>query len=101
MSDTENSMILKRAKFIVGGILAVLVVGAVLVLVLRAFQAGALESSTALHAKQYVTTITPKSGGEGQPLTLPGTLLGVIESTVYAPAATAMWCAGSRTSAVR
>ena len=84
MSDTENSMILKRAKFIVGGILAVLVIGAVIVLVLRSFQAGALESSTALHAKQYVTTITPKSGGEGQPLTLPGTLLGVIESTVYA-----------------
>jgi RND family efflux transporter MFP subunit len=84
MSDTENSMILKRAKVIVGGILGVLVIGAVIVLVLRSFQAGALESSTALHAKQYVTTITPKSGGEGQPLTLPGTLLGVIESTVYA-----------------
>jgi RND family efflux transporter MFP subunit len=43
-----------------------------------------LETSTALHAKQYVTTITPKAGGDGQPLTLPGTLLGVIESTVYA-----------------
>jgi len=84
MSDTENSMILKRAKFVVGGIVGVLVIGAVIVLVLRSFQAGALESSTALHAKQYVTTIQPKSGGEGQPLTLPGTLLGVIESTVYA-----------------
>ena len=84
MSDTENAMVLKRAKFIVGAILGVLVIGAVIVLVLRSFQAGALESSTALHAKQYVTTITPKSGGDGQPLTLPGTLLGVIESTVYA-----------------
>jgi RND family efflux transporter MFP subunit len=84
MSDTERSMILKRAKFIVGGILGVLAVGAVLVLVLRAFQASALESSTELHAKQYVTTVTPKSGGDGEPLTLPGTLLGVIESTVYA-----------------
>ena len=84
MSDPATSMILKRAKFIVGAILGVLVVGAVIVLVLRSFQAGALESSTALHAKQYVTTITPKAGGDGQPLTLPGTLLGVIESTVYA-----------------
>jgi RND family efflux transporter MFP subunit len=84
MSDTENAMVLKRAKFMVGAILGVLVIGAVIVLVLRSFQAGALESSTALHARQYVTTITPRSGGDGQPLTLPGTLLGVIESTVYA-----------------
>ena len=37
-----------------------------------------------MHAKQYVTTISPKAGGDEQPLTLPGTLLGVIESTVYA-----------------
>ena len=37
-----------------------------------------------MHAKQYVTTITPTAGGDGQPLTLPGTLQGVIESTVYA-----------------
>ena len=75
---------MKRAKIIVGGFVGLLLIGAVIVLVLRSFQASALERSTALHANQYVTTITPKSGGEGQPLTLPGTLLGVIESTVYA-----------------
>jgi RND family efflux transporter MFP subunit len=75
---------MKRAKLVVGGIVGALVVGAVIVLILRSFQARALESSTALHAKQYVTTISPTSGGDGQPLTLPGTLLGVIESTVYA-----------------
>jgi RND family efflux transporter MFP subunit len=84
MSETESTAVLKRAKFIVGGIVSVLLVGAVIVLVLRSFHAGALETSTALHAKQYVTTIMPKAGGDGQPLTLPGTLLGVIESTVYA-----------------
>ncbi len=37
-----------------------------------------------MHAKQYVTTILPQQAGDGQPLTLPGTLLGIIESTVYA-----------------
>lgn len=84
MPEMESSAVLKRAKFIVGGIVSVLLIGAVAVLVLRSFQAGALETATKLHAKQYVTTITPKAGGEGQPLTLPGTLLGVIESTVYA-----------------
>jgi RND family efflux transporter MFP subunit len=84
MSEMESSAVLKRAKFIVGAIISVLLIGAVAVLVLRSLQAGALETATKLHAKQYVTTITPKAGGEGQPLTLPGTLLGVIESTVYA-----------------
>ena len=84
MPEMESSAVLKRAKFIVGGIVSVLLIGAVVVLVLRSFQAGALETDTKLHAKQYVTTINPKAGGEGQPLTLPGTLLGVIESTVYA-----------------
>lgn len=84
MSDTDSPAVMRRAKLIVGGIVGALLVGAVIVLVMRSFQASALGSSTALHAKRYVTTVTPKAGGEGQPLTLPGTLLGVIESTVYA-----------------
>jgi RND family efflux transporter MFP subunit len=84
MSETDSTAVLKRAKFIVGGIVSVLLVGAVIVLVLRSMHAGALETSTALHAKRYVTTITPKAGSDEQPLTLPGTLLGVTESTVYA-----------------
>src|SRR3984893_3675524 len=84
MSDQESSGVLRRAKFIVGGIVGALLIGAVIVFVLRSFQASSLETSTPLHAKQYVTTIAPEAGGDGQPLTLPGTLLGVIESTVYA-----------------
>jgi len=84
MSEAESAAVLKRAKLTAGAVVGMLLIGAVIVLVLRSFQAHALEASTTLHAKQYVTTIAPKSGGEGQPLTLPGTLLGVIESTVYA-----------------
>jgi RND family efflux transporter MFP subunit len=84
MSETEGSRVLKRAKYIVGGIVGVLLIGAVIVLVLRSVQASALETSTALHAKHYVTTIAPAASADGQPLTLPGTLQGVIESTVYA-----------------
>ena len=84
MSDTEISAVLKRTKYVVGGIAGVLLIGAVIVVVLRSLQASALETSTALHAKQYVSTVVPQAGGDGQPLTLPGTLLGVIESTVYA-----------------
>jgi RND family efflux transporter MFP subunit len=84
MADLDTTAVLKRAKLLIGGIAAVLLIGAVIVLALRTRQAHALETSTALHAKQYVTTIAPKADAAGQPLTLPGTLLGVIESTVYA-----------------
>jgi RND family efflux transporter MFP subunit len=84
MTDQRSSVVLKRAKFVTAGIVGALLIGAVIVLVLRSFQAGALEDSTALHARQYVATISPQAGKGGQPLTLPGTLQGVIESTVYA-----------------
>lgn len=84
MSETEIAAILKRAKMIAGGIVGLLLIGAVVVIVLRSFQASALNASTSLHANRYVTTTMPKAGGDGQPLTLPGTLLGVIESAVYA-----------------
>jgi len=84
MPETDSSPVLRRAKFLVGGIVGLLLAGSVIVLVLRSFHASALETSTTLHAKQYVTTITPQAGGEGQPVTLPGTLLGVVQSTVYA-----------------
>ena len=53
-------------------------------LVARAFQGSALAAATEIHAKQYVTTITPKAAGEGQRLTLAGTLQGINEATVYA-----------------
>jgi RND family efflux transporter MFP subunit len=84
MTDPKSSAVLRRAKYIAGGIVGALLIGAVVVLVLRSFQARALDASTALHAKQYVTTVTPSAADSGQPLTLPGTLQGVIESTLYA-----------------
>src|SRR5271170_6113407 len=74
----------QRAKFIVGGILAVLLIGGVVVLVMRSFQSTALEAATQAHAKRYVTTILPRQAGGGLPLTLPGTLLGINEASVYA-----------------
>jgi RND family efflux transporter MFP subunit len=84
MSEPDSSVVLRRAKFIVGGIVSALLIGAVIVLIMRSFRASALEASTTLHAKRYVATIMPKANADGQPLTLPGTLLGVIEATVYA-----------------
>ena len=81
---TESAAVLKRAKFIVGAHGSACSRCAVIVLVLRSLHAQALEASTTLHAKQYVTTVKAKLGAGGQPLTLPGTLQGIIESTVYA-----------------
>jgi RND family efflux transporter MFP subunit len=76
--------LLKRAQFFVVAILCILVLGGIGILVMRGFQSSALAASTEIHARQYVTTITPKAGGGGIPLTLPGTLQGINEATVYA-----------------
>jgi RND family efflux transporter MFP subunit len=84
MPEVESSMVLRRAKYLVGGIVCLLLLGAVVVLILRSVHATALEASTAVHAQRYVTTTTPQAGSVGAPLTLPGTLLGVTESTIYA-----------------
>jgi RND family efflux transporter MFP subunit len=84
MSIPPRVPAVKRAKFIVGAIVGAMLLGGVIIFVVRGFQASALAASTELHAKQYVTTINPKAGGEGLPLTLPGTLQGINEATLYA-----------------
>jgi RND family efflux transporter MFP subunit len=84
MAEAAASPLLGRAKLFAGLLVAALVVGGIMVLVSRAFQARDLERSTAEHAVQYVITTHATSGGAGLPVTLPGTLQGVIESTVYA-----------------
>ena len=84
MSEVRSASVLRRAIFVAAALVAALVAGAIIVLLNRSFQARALENSTAAHRAQYVTTIQPQSGGDGLPVTLPGTLQGVIESTVYA-----------------
>jgi RND family efflux transporter MFP subunit len=74
----------QRAKLIVAVIVGALLVGGIVIFAARGFQASALAVSTELHAKQYVTTVNPKPAGGGLPLTLPGTLQGINEATVYA-----------------
>jgi RND family efflux transporter MFP subunit len=84
MKNSTAAPAVKRAKVVIGGMLACLAAGGIVIFVLRAFQSTALAAATELHAKQYVTTITPKPTGKGLPLTLPGTLQGINEATVYA-----------------
>jgi RND family efflux transporter MFP subunit len=84
MSDAASSTLLKRAKFVVVAFIMLLLLGGAVVLVNRSMQARALADATSIHAIHYVTTTQPSSGGDGVAVTLPGTLQGVIESTVYA-----------------
>jgi RND family efflux transporter MFP subunit len=84
MSDEASSILLKRMKFVAAALVALLLLGGVIVLVNRSMQARALADATAIHSMQYVTTTQPTGGGDGMAVTLPGTLQGVIESTVYA-----------------
>jgi RND family efflux transporter MFP subunit len=83
MSD-EASRVLNRAKLAAGAVLAVLIGGGCVVFVLRVVHAQALADATAVHAKQYVKTVQPKPGRAAMSVTLPGTLQGFIEATVYA-----------------
>jgi len=84
MLKPEPEPATKQAKLIVGGFLAVIFMGGIAVLVMRSFQATALAAATEEHARHYVTTIMPQTADNGLPLTLPGTLLGINEATVYA-----------------
>jgi RND family efflux transporter MFP subunit len=87
MQNVETAPVIRHARSLVIGVIACLLLGAVVIFALRAFQASALAEATEVHAKQYVTTITPTAGGNGLPLTLPGTLQGINEATVYARSA--------------
>jgi RND family efflux transporter MFP subunit len=84
MPAAQPAAAVTRAKIIVGAMVGALLVGGIVILGARSFQARALQSSTEIHARQYVTIISPKTAAGGLPLTLPGTLQGVNEATVYA-----------------
>jgi RND family efflux transporter MFP subunit len=84
MSETQSSAVVRRAKLATAGVLAVLLTGALVVVATRSFQASALATATEIHARQYVTTIEVRPRSDDEPLTLPGTLQGGIEATIYA-----------------
>jgi RND family efflux transporter MFP subunit len=80
----HRAPILKRAKLVGAVVIALLLLGAAITLVQRGVRANALAKSNAELNQQFVTTINAKLAPGGEPLTLPGTLQGIIESPIYA-----------------
>jgi RND family efflux transporter MFP subunit len=75
---------LRRGKIAALVILLLLAAGGARTLIARAFDARALERSTAQQARPAVTTVNAKAGAAAPTLQLPGTLQGVVESPIYA-----------------
>lgn len=89
--DTEGELLkrrqlLRRARIAAVVVLMLLAAGAARTIFSRMSNANALEAVAVTSAKTYVRTTTPKSGGAGQTLVLPGTLQGYAQSPVSARA---------------
>ncbi|MET0963025.1 MAG: efflux RND transporter periplasmic adaptor subunit [Noviherbaspirillum sp.] len=89
--DTEGELLkrrqlLRRARIAAVVVLLVLAAGAARTIFSRMSNAHALEAVAVASAKVHVRTTTPKAGGAGQTLVLPGTLQGYAQSPVSARA---------------
>ena len=72
----KRRQLLRRARIGVVLLLVLLGAGAARTILSRMANANALETVAATAGKVYVRTTTPKAGGAGQDLVLPGTLQG-------------------------
>src|SRR5476649_1480076 len=78
--------ILQRAKWTGAIVIGLLLAGAVVTMVMRSVHAHALDKATGELSTQFVTTVNASTSKSTEPLTLPGTLQGIIESPIYARA---------------
>jgi RND family efflux transporter MFP subunit len=84
--DPQARRVLRRAKITTAVVLVLLALGAGRTVISRMSNAHALEAGTAERARQYVKVTMPKAGAAGEPLVLPGTLQGYVQSPVSARA---------------
>jgi RND family efflux transporter MFP subunit len=82
----KRQQMTRRARLIVWVVLAALAAGGARTVLVRMSNARALETGTIERARQYVKTVMPKTSGEGQTLSLPGTLQGNMQSPISARA---------------
>ena len=83
---SNDSKIIRRARFAVVVVLVLLAAGAGRTVLSRMSNARALETGTAERAKIYVKTTQPRTDAAGQTLALPGTLQGFVQSPIAARA---------------
>jgi RND family efflux transporter MFP subunit len=84
MSEEDSRRVVRRAKIALIVVLVALALGAGRTMWGRMSNARALEAGTAEHAKTYVKTTQPSTGGSGTSLTLPATLQGFVQSPISA-----------------
>lgn len=84
--ELPRRQIVRRARIAVVIVAVLLVVGAARTVFVRMNNAHALEAGTAERATQYVKTAQPQAAGDGQTLSLPGTLQGYVQSPISARA---------------
>ncbi|CAN5696465.1 efflux RND transporter periplasmic adaptor subunit [soil metagenome] len=82
----QRRQIVRRTKILTLVALLLLALGAGRTVFVRMANAKALEAGTEERAIQYVKTALPKTSGTGQPLALPGTLQGQVQSPIAARA---------------
>lgn len=82
----QRHAVLKRARLAGAVVVALLLLGGAATLALRSVHADGLQQSTVALNQQFVATTSATAAKAGEPLTLPGTLQGLIESPIYARA---------------
>jgi RND family efflux transporter MFP subunit len=82
----ENVPTLRRAKFLTVAAIALLVLLGGRTVFSRISNAKTLEADVAERSKLYVRVTSPRTGGAGQTLALPGTLQGYVQSPIAARA---------------
>ena len=82
----ERRRVVRRTRIAVVVVLVLLALGAARTVLVRTSSAKTLEEGTAERATQYVKVAQPQSAGNGQTLSLPGTLQGFVQSPISARA---------------
>jgi len=85
MNNSHQSTLAQaRIKWVIYGVIALLLIGSLRTLWARHTQAQQLAINTPELAKQYVVTENPQVAKEGNRIELPGTLQGYMETPIYA-----------------
>jgi RND family efflux transporter MFP subunit len=84
--DARRRQVMRRVKILTAIGIVLLIIGAGRTVLSRISNTKTLEAGTVEQSKLYVKTASPKVGGAGQTLALPGTLQGFVQAPISARA---------------